>query len=82
MARSRRVPDDQTLQRIFRKHPGWVAQDFLNVYGWPASRALVRAHRRRLLAVNPIRGAASMSRDQFRATLDEQAQLRHWATTS
>jgi hypothetical protein len=81
MSRPRQVPDDRTLTRIFKRHPGWVAQDFITHYGWPASRALVREHRRRIMSGNPIAGAASISRVEFRRRVEWEARTRHAAVT-
>lgn len=81
MARKRLIPDDVTLQAIFREHPDWAARDFLTAYGWPVSRASVLAHRRRILLINPIEGAASISRVEFGRRCDEAARHQHWALT-
>jgi hypothetical protein len=81
MSRPRLVPDDRTLSRLFARYPEESAQWFIDRFGWSVSQGAVFAHRRRLLSVNPILGAASISHAEFRRCCDEAARERHWAVT-
>ena len=64
----RRVPDDDTLRRIFEEHRDLTTRQILDKFGWPVVLHTIQCYRRKLTRPSSgIEGAASMSRDEFTA---------------
>ena len=66
----RRVPDDDTLRRIFDEHRDLTTRQILDRFGWPVVLHTLREYRRNLTRPSSgIEGVASMGRDEFAAIL-------------
>ncbi len=75
LSRKRQCPPDDELIVILDEHRDLSDRELLTRYGWAMSKAVLAGHRRRLAlrSSNPIRGVASMSRDEFRRRMDRTA---------
>ena len=66
----RRVPDDDTLRRIFEEHRYLTTRQILDKFGWPVVLHTLRQYRRKLTRPSSgIEGVADMGRDEFSAIL-------------
>ncbi len=66
----RRLPDDDTLRRIFDDHRDLTTRQILEKFEWPVVLHTLRCYRRKLTRPSSgIKGVASMGRDEFAALL-------------
>ena len=66
----RRLPDDDTLRRIFDEHRDLTTRQILDKFGWPVVLHTLRVYRRKLTRpASGIEGVASMGGDEFSALL-------------
>ena len=67
----RRLPDDDTLRRIFEEHRDLTTRQILEQFGWPVVLHTLRVYHRKLTRpASGIEGVASMGRDEFTALLE------------
>ena len=77
MMPSRKIPTDPQLLKDFLKHPEWTDQQFSDLYKVTVNTA--RTRRRLLMARfdNPIRGASTITNEEFANRVETCLQTRY-----